>query len=204
MMLWEFSMAEAALRLHSFAEYLALEEASLEKNEYFDGQILAMSWGTPAHYWMALQVGAELKQALRGKPCAAFNTDLRVRVLATGLCTYPDLSVICGPLSFDPDDRNTVTNPTVLVEVLSPSTERYDRGEKFEHYQKIPSLQDYVLVSVQTQKVEVFGRNADGSWRYTRSGPGEVAQVPSVGVALSVDALYDGMPVDRPTSQPSS
>lgn len=197
-------MAEAALRLHSFAEYLALEEASLEKNEYFEGQILAMAGGTPEHSYMGGQVQFELKRQLIGKPCTTFTSDLRVRVPETGLCTYPDLSIVCGPLVRDPEDRNTVTNPTVLVEVLSPSTERYDRGEKFEHYQKIPSLQDYVLVSVLTQKVEVFSRNADGSWRYTRSGPGEQAQVPSVGVTLSVDALYDGMPVDRPTSQPSS
>ena len=129
---------------------------------------------------------------------------LRVRVLATGLCTYPDLSIICGPLARDPEDRNTVTNPTVLVEVLSPSTELYDRGQKFEHYQKIPSLQDYVLVSVQMAKIEVYSRNHDGSWRYTLSGPGEVAQIPSVGVTLQVDALYEGIPEAPPTSPPSS
>lgn len=195
-------MAISAPRFCSFAEYLVLEEASLEKNEYFDGQIRPVPGFSPEHAWLTGQVAVAF-HPLTG-PCHPYASTLRFRVLATGLCTYPDLSVICGPPSFDPEDRNTVTNPTVLVEVLSPSTERYDRGEKFEHYQKIPSLQDYVLVSVLTRKVEVFSRNGDGSWRYTRSGPGEVAQVPSVGVALQVDALYDGMPVDRPSSPPSS
>ena len=190
-------MAVPARRLWSFAEYIAWEQSQVDKHEYYDGEAIAMAGGTPLHSWVATRLAGLLMVALRGRPCAPYNTDLRVRVPATGLATYPDLSVICGPLARDPEDRNTATNPTVLVEVLSPSTERYDRGEKFEHYQQIPSLQDYVLVSTAPPKVEVFHRNTDGSWRYTRAGPGETVIIASVDVRLSVDEIYEGAPEEE-------
>lgn len=187
-------MAVPALRLYSFEDYIALEELSEEKNEYFDGHILAMAGGTPRHSRLASRVNFHLERQFEKGPCATYTSDLRVRVQATGLATYPDLSVVCGPLLRDPSNKNTALNPTVLVEVLSPKTERYDRGEKFDHYQQIPSLKEYVLVSTRTEKVEVFHRNDDGSWRYTRAGSGEIARIEAIGATLSVDDLYEGIP----------
>lgn len=191
-------MAEAAKRLHTFEEYLAQEEASLEKHEFYQGHILAMAGGTIRHAWLASQVTFALVSQLGRGPCRVFSSDLRVRVLETGLSTYPDLSVVCGAIEGDPLDRHAILNPSVLVEVLSPGSERYDRGEKFDHYQKIPSLQDYVLVSTETRKIEVFHRSADGSWRYTRAGPGERARLDSLGLALDVDELYRDAPEVEP------
>lgn len=189
-------MAEAALRRYSFEEYISLEELSEEKHEYFDGHILAMAGGSIKHSRLCSRVGSLLDRQLEKGPCRTYNSDLRVRVLATGLATYPDLTVICGSPQRDPNSRNTAVNPSLLVEVLSPRTERYDRGEKFDNYQQIPSLRTYVLVYTRQEKVEVFDRNDDGSWRYRRSGPGGVVQLDAIGATLSVDALYDGLPED--------
>jgi Uma2 family endonuclease len=110
-------------------------------------------------------------------------------VLETGLATHPDVSVFCGSLNRDPQDKNTATNPSVIVEVLSPRTERYDRDEKFSHYRRIPSLASYVLISQEEQRLEVFSRNSDGSWtlRETRVGAASLAEI---GCTLPIDAVY--------------
>jgi Uma2 family endonuclease len=134
-------MAGAAGRhAHTFAEYLALEATSNVKHEYLDGDIYAMAGGAPQHAALTLAVAAALLNALRAGPCRAFSSDLRIRVLATGFAAYPDVAVVCGPVEVDPDSNATVTNPALLVEVLSTSTQIFDLGEKFEHYQRIPSL----------------------------------------------------------------
>ena len=175
----------------SHAEYLALEEKSVEKHEWLDGAIYDMSGGTPDHAALAAAVSGELRPQLHGKRCRVFSSDLRVRVLGTGISTYPDVSVVCGRLDKDPDDANAVTNPVVIVEVLSDSTEAYDRGEKFGHYRRIPSLEEYVLVSQRSPKIEVFRRNAESKWVLAEeAGPGESATLASIGCALSVDAVY--------------
>jgi Uma2 family endonuclease len=126
---------------------------------------------------------------LAGKACQVFTSDLRVRVVETGLATHPDVSVFCGSLTRDPEDKNTATNPVVIVEVFSPSTERYDRDEKFSHYRRIPSLASYVLISQEEQRLEVFSRNSDGSWtlRETRQGAAHLAEI---GCTLPIDAVY--------------
>lgn len=191
-------MPEAALRRYSFEEYLNLEESSETKSEYFDGHILAMAGGTLRHGALQTRVSVLLGQQLLDGPCVLYSSDVRVRVLATGLATYPDLSVVCGPVLRDPRSKVTATNPTVLVEVLSPGTEPSDRGEKFDHYQQIPSLREYVLISTKLQKVEVYHRNDDGSWRYTRAGPGQVSRIEAIDATLSVDTLYRGIPDDDP------
>src|SRR5262252_2208809 len=132
-------MVTAPHARYSLEEYLRLEEYSNVKHEFLDGQIYAMAGGTPEHGAMALRIGAQLLQQLTGKRCNIYNSDVRVRVVATGLDTYPDLSVVWGREERDLDDRLSLINPVVLVEVLSPSTEEYDRGEKLEHYRRIPT-----------------------------------------------------------------
>jgi Uma2 family endonuclease len=173
----------------SFAEYLAIDRASETKHEFIAGMVYAMSGGTPAHARLAISIGGELRAQLAGKPCAVFSSDLRVRVLATGLATYPDLTVICGALEVDPEDAHTATNPVVIVEVTSPSSERYDRDVKYAHYRQIESLRAYVLVSQDERLVEVYLRNADESWtlRDVREGK---AKLDPIGCALDVEVIY--------------
>lgn len=179
----------AAERRFTFLEYIELEKSSELHHEFVDGYVYAMSGGSPDHSRLASNVIGLLSAQLAGKPCQAFTSDLRVRVLETGLATHPDVSVFCGNLVRDPEDKNTATNPVVIVEVLSPSTERYDRDEKFSHYRRIPSLVSYVLISQEEQRLEVFTRNADGSWtlRETRQG---AARLDEIGCTLSVEAVY--------------
>lgn len=184
-------MSLPAERLYTYAEYLALEEASVEKHEYCAGAILAMSGGTPEHALIKTNVVLAFGAALRGHPCRPFDSDLRVRVPATTLATYPDLTVICGPLLRDEEDRNAATNPTLLVEVLSPSTAGYDRGEKLDHYLRIPTLQEVVLVDYKRRHVDVYRRS--GPDTAERQGYGEGARIPlrSLGVEIELDALYE-------------
>jgi Uma2 family endonuclease len=161
------SAAAPALRhRHTYAEYLAYERDSALKHEFEDGQIFAMAGGSRRHNMIALRVGAALDAGLT-PGCFAFQSDKKVRVLATGRATYPDATMVCGRIEDDPDDpsRSVITNPVLLVEVLSPWTEE-DRGNKWWHYQRIPSLQEYVLVSQTDQRVEWYRRQPDGSWSY--------------------------------------
>lgn len=184
-------MHGVSVRQHfSFAEYLSLEEIAAVKHEFLGGHVWAMAGGTPAHAAIAANVIALLSEQLRGRPCRVFTGDLRIRVHATGLGTYPDVSVVCGKLETDPDDPrgNTVTNPTALVEVMSPSTEEYDRGEKLAHYQRIPSLTEVVLVAHDERRLEVWRRDG-GRWTLDVYRAGERARLPSIG-ELAVDEVY--------------
>lgn len=175
----------------SYAEYLALEERSVTRHEWLEGVIYDMAGGTPDHVGLMGAIAGELRVQLRGKRCRVFPADLKIRVLATGLATYPDASVVCGRLELDPGDKNAATNPVLLVEVLSDSSEAYDRGEKFAHYRRIPSLQEYVLVSQREPLIEVFRKNEAGKWVLAEeAGKGEVAPLASIGCSLSVDEVY--------------
>jgi Uma2 family endonuclease len=130
---------------------------------------------------------------LQGKACSVYTSDLKVRVLATGLATYPDVSVVCGGLETDPEDENAATNPKVLVEVPSDSTEAYDRGEKFAHYRRIPSLREYVLISQHEPHIEVFRKNAAGKWELSEEGhAGDSVPLTSIECDLVVDQIYAG------------
>ena len=175
---------------HTRAEYAAFERSSNVKHEFLDGVIYAMAGGTPEHAAVAMNVGALLNVALRTKPCRVYSSDLRIRVKDTGLETYPDVSVVCGGAERDPADDLAVTNPVVLVEVLSPSTEAYDRGEKLRHYRAIASLREVVLVDHREKLVEVHRREDDGSWTRHEAGPGGVVNLLSLGCELSVDEVY--------------
>ena len=130
------AVAETVRKLTE-AEYLALERAAESKSEFFDGEMFAMAGGSPMHALIAANLIRELGMKLKGRPCKPFTSDLRLKVEATGLLTYPDVSVLCGPLQFAADTDDTVVNPTLLIEVLSDSTEAYDRGEKFQHYRQM-------------------------------------------------------------------
>jgi Uma2 family endonuclease len=159
------------------------------KHEYLDGEIYAMAGGSPEHALLSVAIASSLRAQLEGKPCRVFSSDLRVRVVATGLATYPDVTVICGPLSRDEASRETILNPILVVEVLSGGTERYDRGEKFEHYKRIPTLQEYVLVSQKEPVLESWHLVQD-TWSRSEARAGGRLALQSVGCELVVDELY--------------
>lgn len=183
----------SARHRYSYAEYLAYERDSGLKHEYEDGQILAMAGGSRRHNALASRVSAAL-EAARPPGCIAFQSDQRVRVLATGKATYPDASVVCGPIEGDPADPldATITNPTLVVEVLSPSTEQEDRGNKWQHYQLIPSLQEYVLVAQAEARIECYRRLSSGGWEYRDVTEGSVTLC--TGAVLALSELYGALP----------
>lgn len=171
------------------AEYLEMELAVEEKHEFFEGEIYAMGGASFAHAQLASNVVLHLGSKSRGGPCRVLLSDLRVKVSASGLYTYPDAVVVCGdPQLEKPGD--TLTNPTLLVSVLSESTETKDRGWKFQQYQKIPSLREYLLVSQITPRLELFTRQSDGRWLYT-AAEGLEASVPltCLGCDLKLEAV---------------
>jgi Uma2 family endonuclease len=148
----------------SYREYVAREAVSDCRHEFLHDEVFAMAGGTPEHGALAAAVVGELRASLRGKACRVYSSDVRVRVLATGLATYPDASVVCQRLETDPEDADAIVNPVVLVEVLSDSTEACDRGVKVAHYRRIVSLREYVLVGEGEPLVEVYRRNERDHW----------------------------------------
>jgi Uma2 family endonuclease len=182
-------------------EYLALERASSRKHEFVNGEAVAMAGGSPRHALIANNVGGELRARLRGGPCRVFQSDLSVHVAATGLYTYPDVTVVCGTPRLHPKDGRSVLNPKVVVEVLSASSEAYDRGAKFAHYQRLPDIAEYVLVAQDQRRVEHYRRLDTGQWLLTtREGEGEV-ELPALGVVLALDEVYAGVE-DLPAEEP--
>lgn len=185
--------ALSELRYHyTYEEYLAFERDSPTKHEFVNGAIIAMAGGSRRHSALASRISGAL-EADRPPHCTAFQSDQKVRVLATGRVAYPDASMVCGPIEDDPadPDRAVITNPTLLVEVLSPSTEEVDRGSKWRDYQLIPSLQEYILVSQVQPRIEVYRRSAD-RWEYvdTREGVVKLA----TGAILNLADLYRDLP----------
>jgi Uma2 family endonuclease len=175
-------------------EYYALEREAAYKSDYYDGEIFAMAGGTAQHSRIVTNILGELHVRLKGKSCTPYESNLRVKIRATGLQTYPDASVYCDPIEFDPEEpeNTTALNPTVVFEVLSRTTEAYDRGFKADNYRRIESLKAYVLVSQEDPHVEVYERQAEGTWllREARGLDARVS-IPSIDVALPLADIYD-------------
>jgi Uma2 family endonuclease len=173
----------------TFRDYVALEEKSELRHEFENGEVFAMAGGTPEHAAIVSAIHLAVGSQLKGG-CRAFVENLRVRT-PSGKVAYPDVFVVCGPLARDPEDDSTVTNPLVIVEVLSETTEAYDRGKKFAHYRSCPSLVEYVLVASQgSPKIERFVKTA-GVWTIADdAGPGAAQRLSSVDVVLDVDRVY--------------
>lgn len=183
-------MSSTALRLaYTFDDYVRFERDAREKHEYVRGAILAMAGGTLEHAARCATVLRILGEQLRGRRCRAFDSNARVRVAASGNAYYPDASVVRGSIETDPTDALSLLNPSVVVEVLSPSTAEHDLGDKFADYQQIASLEYVVFVHHAAQRVELHTRSERGFSRQT-FGPGETARLPNLGVALAVDELY--------------
>ena len=173
------------------AEYLGIERTATSRSEYLRGEMFAMAGGSPTHSRIKTNVLGELRSRLKGNPCAPFDSDLRIKC-PTGLYTYPDASVICSELEYDDEQQDTVLNPTLLMEVLSKSSEAYDRGKKFDHYRKIPSLREYVLISQDEPMIQRFLRNEDDTW--TLSAVADLNQsirLQSLGIELPLAEVYE-------------
>jgi Uma2 family endonuclease len=184
-------MSQLARSAFSVADYVALEEMSIVKHEFLDGVVYAMAGGSPEHAAVAANVIRLLGTALTGRKCRVYTSDLRIRVKSTGLITYPDTSVICERVDLDSEDTkgHTATNPTLLVEVLSPSTEEYDRGEKLTHYKQIPSLREVALVAHDEQRVDLWRRTGKRWTQLTFRGS-EPLVLESLDCTLSLDEIF--------------
>ncbi len=179
---------------YSYAEYLSSLEISALKLEYCDGAIYAMPGGTPAHAFLSASMIAALSRALP-KGCHPSTSDLKVRIEASDLTTYPDVSVLCGEPVVSSIDANAITNPVILVEVTSRSTEDYDRGDKLSHYKQLPSLHAVLFVSHRTRRITCVERRVDG-WTERELRGGETASLETPPVAFTVDEVYDGITLD--------
>jgi Uma2 family endonuclease len=174
---------------YTFREYLELEEFANVKHEYFNGEIYAMAGGTPEHAALSAAIITALSLELQGGSCRVFSSDLRVRVLATGLATYPDVTIVCGEAQRDPEHHSTVVNPRVVIEVLSDSTAKYDRGEKLEQYKQIESLHAVLLFSQTARRVELHERSERG-FQTQIIADGQPLKVACLGIELSLSTLY--------------
>jgi Uma2 family endonuclease len=188
---------------YSLDDYLQLELTALERHEFRNGEVVAMSGGTYENSIITANVVAAVHGRLRGKRCRVAESNLRIRIPRTVLYTYPDASVICGGPRFDPRDktRRTITNPRVVIEVLSPSTEAYDRGEKFEMYRRIESFEEYVLVAQDAPRVEVFRRQRDGTWLFSSaSGLKSSIAIRSIKIKVPLAEIYEEIKFSRTRS----
>lgn len=173
-------------------EYLAIERAAEFKSEYFRGEMFAMSGASRGHNLITLNIAAGLVQQMRGRPCEVYSSDMRVKVSATGLYTYPGVVVVCGEPRFEDTHVDTLLNPTLIVEVLSASTAAYDRGQKFAHYRGIESLTEYVLVAQDERRVEHFAKQSDRQWLQTVvESPEAEIELASIQCALRLREIYD-------------
>ena len=185
-------------------EYLAIERAADHRSEFYDGEMFAMSGGSLVHSYIVVNLCRELSSALEGSRCKAFEANLRLLVRATGLYTYSDGGALCGVPEFHDDRKDVLVNPVVVVEVLSPSSEAYDRGKKFGHYRRIPSLREYLLVSQDESRLELFERQADNRWKLEQEEVGldKSIELKSIGVTLKLSRVY--LNVDFEATQPEA
>ena len=185
-------MSQPAEQFITPAEYLAFERTADTKSEYLNGRIYAMSGASRNHNRITISLAATLHLQLKRKPCEAFVNDMRVKVSPTGLYTYPDMVIVCGEPRFEDQAFDTLLNPTVIIEVLSDSTEKYDRGEKFAHYRALDSLTDYLLVAQNQPRIECFSRQPGGQWLYSvADGLDAQMNVGEMDFVLRLNEIYE-------------
>jgi len=187
-------MSAVPKKMLTVAEYLAIEERAEFKSEFFRGELFAITGASEPHNRIKGNVDGELYNRLKGGPCRTYSSDQRVLVEGTGLFTYPDILVVCGPSEFAADDKHSIINPRVIIEVLSPSTAHYDRGAKLRNYQKIPTLQEYVMVYQDEAVCESLTRQDDGSWIFAfAAGLDATLKFTSIPVEIALTDIYAGV-----------
>ncbi|MDQ3815565.1 MAG: Uma2 family endonuclease [Armatimonadota bacterium] len=173
-------------------EYCELEEKSPVKHEYYQGRVYAMAGASPQHCLIAFNVVTAVGSRLRGRPCRGASSDQRVKIEATGLKTYPDTLIVCPPERYDERDPYSLLNPRVIIEVLSPTTERYDRTDKFDQYKQIPSLTDYILIAQDRVRVEHYHCGTEDLWTVRSYNQREQSlTLPDIGIDLPLEEIYD-------------
>ena len=183
-----------AVRTISQAEYLQTERLAPTKSEYLAGRVIAMAGASYAHNRLSTNIAANLHLALRNKPCVVLGSDMRVKIAEVNAYFYPDVVIVCGQPQFEDEQEDTLLNPTVVIEVLSPSTEAFDRGEKFAAYQRIPTLREYLLVAQDRMQVEQYVRQPGGEWQRTEyTDLAQKVHLPSVGIDVPVELIYEGV-----------
>ena len=198
-------MSTAEKRQLTSTEYLAIERAAETRSEYFDGEMFAMAGASRKHVRICLNITGELHQLFRDRPCEAYASDMRVKVSATGLYTYPDIAVTCLEPMFEDEELDTLLNPQVVIEILSESTEGYDRGKKFEHFRRIDSMKEYVLISQNRCHVERFSRRDDGPWTLWESNDlGDTLDLDSIGCELRIADVYAKVDLSDAPGSPTS
>ena len=191
-------MTVAARTSFTETEYLALEKASDRKHELIDGAIVAMAGARPPHNALASNMSAALVILTRGRDCLTLNRDQRVHVPTTKLYTYPDVTLACGERRYDDADPPSLLNPTLVVEVTSDTTEDFDRGKKFLHYQTITELRHYVLVSHRERRIDHFRREGDGQWHLTTLTQDDARlDLPEHGGAIALADVYGNVDLDE-------
>jgi len=174
-------------------EYLQMERASEQKHEYFNGEIFAVSGAGRKHNVIFRNLYGELAYRLRGKPCQPYGSDLRIHIPENTLYTYPDISIICRDIVTDDKDDDTVIQPSLLIEILSPSTKDYDRGTKFKLYRDIPTLKEYVLIDSEAVNVEIFRINDIGHWQLEEfKTADEVLNLTAIDFQITLSKIYEG------------
>jgi Uma2 family endonuclease len=177
-------------------DYLETERLALEKHEYYKGEVFAMSGASIAHNKIFSNSFLDIGNQLKGKNCQPYGSDLRIHIPKNTLFTYPDISIICGEVATTDDKFDTITNPSVIIEILSSSTRNYDKGEKFTLYREIDSLQEYILIDSERIIVEKFIRNADNSWQLTEYKTIEQSfSITTVGIEMHLLDIYDGVKI---------
>jgi Uma2 family endonuclease len=185
-------------------EYLRLERKSECKSEYLNGEIFAMTGASREHNLIATNMSSSLNQQLRAKPCEVYASDMRVKVTVTGLYTYPDVVVVCGEPKFEDEYVDTLLNPTLLVEVLSQSTERYDRIAKSSYYRTLDSLAEHLLVAQDEHRIEQYVKQADGQWLlFDYRSLDSVVELQSIGCSLALRDVYDKVEIGSESRTPS-
>jgi Uma2 family endonuclease len=173
-------------------EYLAREREAEYKSEYFDGEVFAMSGASPEHNQIVTNIVGELYAKFKKRPCRVYANDIRVKVSSTGLYTYPDVVAMCNKPSFDDEQKDTLLNPTVIIEVLSDSTANYDRGNKFKHYRTLDSLVEYILIAQDECHIEHYVRQANHQWLLLETNDlQETIELPAINCHLALSDIYD-------------
>jgi Uma2 family endonuclease len=186
-------------------EYLKIERAAERKSEFYNGEMFAMTGVSRQHVRIVVNLTLAIGNQLRSRPCEIFVNDMRVKVSPTGLYTYPDVVGLCEEPRFEDEQLDTLVNPALIIEVLSPSTEAYDRGKKFAHFQNVATLQEYVLVAQEEKRVEKFARQADGTWIFSAvSGDAGVMRLQSIGCELPLAELYQRVEFPVEQSKPAA
>jgi Uma2 family endonuclease len=179
-------------KFYTIPEYLEMENAATEKHEYYKGEIFAMSGAGARHNIISVNMLIALGISLKGKNWRPYGSDMRIHIPENTLFTYPDISIICGEVITSKEDENSATQPVVIIEILSPSTKNYDRGEKFMLYRAIPALKEYILVDAESIHVEHFAINKEGLWQLKEyNKPPEEISIEALGISLPLTDVYE-------------